>query len=160
MGKRKLLIAAFILLLLGAAILFASQLRSSSPPRGFVTTRGARFFIDGRPFRFAGANVSIMFKDEDRARMPETLKAAASDGLKVVRVWAYGEGGEQDVGPVGGDRHDWPRKHPFRFKPGEWNEEALVHLDKVLAEAERNNLRVQLCLVNWWRDTGGVTQYL
>ncbi|HEX8746611.1 MAG TPA: cellulase family glycosylhydrolase [Pyrinomonadaceae bacterium] len=162
MGKRKLLIAAFIILLLGAAILFASQLRSSSgqPPRGFVTTRGARFFVDGRPFRFAGANVAIMFKDEDRARMPETLRAAASDGLKVIRVWAYGEGGEADVGPVGGDRHDWPRTHPFRFKPGEWNEEAFVHLDKVLAEAERNNLRVQLCLVNWWRDTGGVTQYL
>jgi mannan endo-1,4-beta-mannosidase len=35
-----------------------------------------------------------------------------------------------------------------------------VHLDRVLAEAARNHLRVQLCLTNWWRDTGGVTQYL
>jgi mannan endo-1,4-beta-mannosidase len=61
---------------------------------------------------------------------------------------------------VGGDRDDWPRTHPFRFAPGEWNEEAFTHLDRVLAEAARNNIRVQLCLVNWWRDTGGVTQYL
>jgi endo-1,4-beta-mannosidase len=35
----------------------------------------------------------------------------------------------------------------------------FAFLDQVLAEA-RGNLRVQLCLVNWWRDTGGVTQYL
>ena len=150
------------MLLLSAAILFAAQLRSdpSSPPRGFVTTSGARFFVDGRPFRFVGANVSVMFKDEDRARMPETLREAARDGVKVIRVWAYGEGGAEDIGPVGRDRNDWPRTHPFRFKPGEWNEDAFVHLDKVMAEAERNGLRVQLCLVNWWRDTGGVTQYL
>jgi len=44
--------------------------------------------------------------------------------------------------------------HPFRWAPGQWNEETFVHLDKVLAEAARNNLRVQLCLANWWRDTG------
>jgi hypothetical protein len=35
-----------------------------------------------------------------------------------------------------------------------------VHLDNVIVEAHRNNIRVQLCLTNWWRDTGGVTQYL
>ena len=29
-----------------------------------------------------------------------------------------------------------------------------------MAEAARNGIRVQLCLTNWWRDTGGVTQYL
>ncbi len=161
MGKRKIFIAVSILLL-GAAILFATQLRTGTGParRGFVTTKGARFFVDGRPFRFAGANVAIMYRDEDRARMPETLREAARDGVSVIRVWAYGEGGENDVGPVGGDRDDWPRKHPFRFKPDVWNEDAFIHLDRVLAEAARNNLRVQLCLTNWWRDTGGITQYL
>jgi mannan endo-1,4-beta-mannosidase len=162
MGKRKIFIAASILLL-GAAILFATQLRDNSSDaarRGFVTARGARFFLDGRPFRFVGANVAIMYREEDRARMPETLREAARGGVRVIRVWAFGEGGEDDIGSVGGDRDDWPRKHPFRFKPGEWNEEAFVHLDKVLVEAARNNLRVQLCLTNWWRDTGGVTQYL
>jgi mannan endo-1,4-beta-mannosidase len=161
MGKRKLSIAVS-LLLLGSAILFAGQLRSTSNPsaRGFVTASGSRFFLEGRPFRFVGANVAVMYKDEDRARMPETLREAARDGVRVIRVWAYGEGGEGDIGPVGRDRNDWPRTHPFRYKPDEWNEDAFVHLDKVLAEAERNNLRVQLCLVNWWRDTGGVTQYL
>jgi mannan endo-1,4-beta-mannosidase len=100
-----------------------------------------------------------MYREEDRAAMPATLRAASQSGMRVVRVWAFGEGGPGDVGPLA-DFADWPRTHPFRWAPGQWNEEAFVHLDKVLAEAQRNNLRVQLCLTNWWRDTGGVTQYL
>jgi mannan endo-1,4-beta-mannosidase len=58
------------------------------------------------------------------------------------------------------DFTDWPRHHYFRRAPGEWNEEAFVHRDKAIAEAARNNIYVQLWLTNWWRDTGGVTQYL
>ena len=76
-----------------------------------------------------------------------------------MRVWAFGEGGPNDVKPIA-DFDDWPRHHSFRFAPNEWNEEAFVHLDKVIAEAAKNNIYVQLCLTNWWRDTGGVTQYL
>lgn len=161
MGKKLLLLLAFTLVV-GAAIFFAAQqgnVRAARP--GFVATRGAQFVIDNQPFRFVGANVSVMYREEDRTRMPETLRVAAADGVRVIRVWAYGEGGEEsNVKSVGGDRNDWPRQHPFRRAPNEWNEEAFVHLDKVLAEAARNNLRVQLCLTNWWRDTGGVTQYL
>lgn len=116
--------------------------------------------VDGHTFRFTGANVSVMYKDEDRASLPETMQEAAREGLSVVRVWAFGEGDENGIGPVGNDRADWPRKHRFRPAPDRWNEEEFVHLDKVIAEAARNHLRVQLCLTNWWRDTGGITQYL
>jgi mannan endo-1,4-beta-mannosidase len=91
--------------------------------------------------------------------MPETLRQAAQAGIKVVRVWAFGEGGPNDVKPIA-DFNDWPRTHSFRPKPGEWNEAEFVHLDQVIAEAARNHIRVQLCLTNWWRDTGGITQYL
>ena len=115
--------------------------------------------IGQKPFRFVGANVAVMYRDEDRARMPETLRQAAQAGIKVVRVWAFGEGGPNDVKPMK-DFEDWPRDHYFRRAPGEWNEEAFVYLDKVIAEAAKNNIYVQLCLTNWWRDTGGVTQYL
>jgi mannan endo-1,4-beta-mannosidase len=102
-----------------------------------------------------------MYRNEDRARMPETLRVAADDGVRVVRVWAYGEGGEDSrIKSVGDDHRDWPRQHSFRFSPDVWNEEAFVHLDHVIAEAARNKLYVQLCLTNWWRDTGGVVQYL
>ena len=162
MTTRRLIAVAALVLLASAAILFlvASPNVATSPAAGaFVRQRGGRFFVGNRPFRFVGANVSVMFRDEDRERMPETMRQAAQAGIKVVRVWAFGEGGPNDVKPMA-DFADWPRNHPFRWAPGQWNEEAFVQLDQVIAEAAKNKLYVQLCLTNWWRDTGGVTQYL
>jgi mannan endo-1,4-beta-mannosidase len=159
MGRKKLLLAALVAIA-GAVLFFATREVKRTARPGFISTRGATFVLDGHPFRFTGANVSVMYKEEDRERMAETLREAARDHISVVRVWAFGEGDENGIGPVGNDRNDWPRKHRFRPTPDKWNEEEFVHLDKVIAEAARNNLRVQLCLTNWWRDTGGVTQYL
>ena len=162
MDKKPFVIAA-LALLAGAAFFLSGAGRGAARVArpGWVTTKGAQFVLDGQPFRFVGANVSVMYRDEDRAKMPETLRAAAQDGVKVIRVWAYGEGGpDSPVKSLGGDKQDWPRQHPFRFAPDQWNEEAFAHLDQVLAEAAKDGLKVQLCLVNWWRDTGGVTQYL
>src|SRR5256714_14027751 len=161
MQRKQLVLAAFALIA-GAAVLFGISSWRSAGKRGrpsFVKTERGRFVVDGKPFRFVGANVAVMYRDEDRARMPETLQQAARLGIKVVRVWATGEGGPNDVKPIG-DFNDWPRTHYFRNKPDEWNEAEFVFLDQVLAEAARHGLRVQLCLGNWWRDTGGVTQYL
>jgi mannan endo-1,4-beta-mannosidase len=160
--NKKLIAVAALALVASAAVLFLVASPNSTPSVGsgqFVRQRGGRFFVGNRPFRFVGANVAVMYRDEDRARMPETLRQAAQAGIKVVRVWAFGEGGPNDVKPMA-DFADWPRNHSFRLAPGQWNEDAFVHLDKVIAEAAKNQLYVQLCLTNWWRDTGGVTQYL
>src|ERR1044072_1434074 len=160
--NKKLLAGAALVLVGSAAVLFLVAAPNSTPsaPRDqFVRQRGGLFMIGQKPFRFVGANVAGMYRDEDRARMPETWRIAAQAGIKVGRVWAFGEGGPNDVKPMA-DFEDWPRTHYFRRAPGEGNEEAFVYLDKVIAEAAKNNIYVQLCLTNWWRDTGGVTQYL
>jgi mannan endo-1,4-beta-mannosidase len=160
--NRKLFLVAALLLVGSAAALFLAaspNVATNGAKDNFVRQRGGRFFVGEKPFRFVGANVAVMYRDEDRARMPETLRQAAVAGIKVVRVWAFGEGGPNDVKPIA-DFEDWPRNHSFRLAPGQWNEDAFVHLDKVIAEAARNKIYVQLCLTNWWRDTGGVTQYL
>lgn len=169
MNRRYIVIAALVLLL-GAAIFFVarSQRGSSSngnvirrnAPEGFVTTDGTRFSIDGRPFRFIGANVTVMYLEIERDKYAETLREAAKDGVKVVRIWANAEVGK-DYTPFSSTGEErWPGKHPFRYAPDQWHEEAFTHLDKVIAEAAKNKLYVQVCFVNWWRDTGGVTQYL
>ena len=161
MNKRIIAFAALVLIS-SAAVLFlvaSPNAANNSAGAAFVRQRGGRFFVGNRPFRFVGANVAVMYRDDDRERMPETLRQAAQAGIKVVRVWAFGEGGPNDVKPMA-DFADWPRRHSFRLAPGQWNEDAFVHLDKVIAEAAKNKLYVQLCLTNWWRDTGGVTQYL
>jgi hypothetical protein len=159
--NKKLLAIAALALIGSAALLFilTSSNGGASSRSAFVRLNRGRFTQNGQPFRFVGANVAVMYRDEDRERMPETLKQASDAGIKVVRVWAFGEGGPNDVKPMA-DFADWPRTHPFRFTPDQWNEEAFIHLDKVLAEAAKNRILVQLCLTNWWRDTGGVTQYL
>jgi len=160
--RRTALVVAASWLIASAAVLFllssCDRVSRRARPQ-FVATEGTRFVVDGKPFRFVGANVAVMYRDDDRARMPETLARAAQLGIKVVRVWASGEGGPNDVQPIA-DFADWPRNHSFRVKPGEWNEAEFVFLDRVIAEAARQGMRVQLCLANWWRDTGGVTQYL
>ncbi|HEU4767182.1 MAG TPA: hypothetical protein VFS77_07395, partial [Pyrinomonadaceae bacterium] len=119
--KQKLFVVAALVLLGSAAILLLNASPNSGAPASkFARQRGGRFFIGNKPFRFVGANVALMYRDEDRERMPETLRRASELGIKVVRVWAFGEGGPNDVKPVGGDFEDWPRHHPFRFAPGEW----------------------------------------
>src|SRR2546423_870635 len=159
--SRKQVLLAVTAIAAVAAVLFAVSLRhdSSSGRAGFVRAHALRFIVDGRPFRFVGANVAVMYRDEDRARMPEMLRQAAQLGIKVVRIWASGEGGPNDVKPIA-DFNDWPRTHSLRNKPDEWNEAEFVFLDQTIAEAARNGLKVQICLANWWGDTGGVTQYL
>ncbi|HEX8474559.1 MAG TPA: cellulase family glycosylhydrolase [Pyrinomonadaceae bacterium] len=179
MKRKTKILSAVLASVACAAIFFAAQPRGrrNDAPPGFVSTDGVRFVVDGRPFRFVGANVAVMYGDEERQRMPETLKAAAQDGIKVIRVWAHGEtsGAEtqqqqqqprqsqqqpsqQQTGGV--PTPAWLHANPFRRGVDGWNEAAFVHLDRVLAEAARLDLRVQICLTNWWPDTGGVTQYL
>ncbi len=161
MNKKLFAVAALILAGSAAVLLLVNSNDTPANIRNdkFARQRNGRFFIGQRPFRFVGANIAVMYRDEDRARMPETMRQAAQAGLKVARVWAFGEGGPNDVKPMA-DFEDWPRHNSFRPAPGQWNEDAFIHLDKVIAEAAKNNIYVQLCLTNWWRDTGGVTQYL
>jgi len=153
------LLLAALALIAGAAVFFGiSKWRHSGGRRGsdFVQADGPRLVIAGKPFRFVGANVDLMFRPDDRSNLAEMMRFARSKGISVVRVWASGEGGPEDVQPFG----KWKRNRWLRRQPGEWNEAEFVRLDQVLVEAARNGLRVQLCLANWWRDTGGVTQYL
>lgn len=158
MNRKQLLVAASVLIAV-AAVLFAISARrysNAARPAGFVRANGVRFSLDGRPFRFVGANVDLMFQKQTRAAMPEMMQFAFASGMKVVRIWASGEGGLDDVQPA----NNWRRDRWFRRTPTEWNEAEFVFLDQVIAEAARNHLKVQICLANWWRDTGGVTQYL
>src|SRR5438270_12008926 len=123
MARKQLLLAASTLRAGAASLLAIGSWRLSLPRgrAGFVQTDGLRFVIDRKPFRFVGANVAVMYRDDDRARMPETLRQAAQIGIKGVRVWASGEGGPNDGTPIAASHH-WPRTHPFRYAPNEWND--------------------------------------
>src|SRR6185503_10028331 len=98
MTKRFLLVAALAAMV--SAAFFVSCDRHASNVTGtdgnFVDTRGARFVVNGRPFRFVGANVAVIYGDDERTLMPDTLRQAAQSGMGVIRIWAFGESGEDD----------------------------------------------------------------
>lgn len=129
--------------------------RSGSPPSAgaFVVARGSRLLVDGQPFQFVGANLSVSHGPENRAALTEVLDGAAADGLRVGRVWAFGEGAA--------DASPWLREH-FLFRAGadDWLESAARHLDGVIAEAGRRKVRLIVTLANQWSDYGGVPRYL
>lgn len=153
----------FALLLLFAALVVFVAVQEDAPPgsnktQGFVRARESEFVIGNESFRFVAANVAVVYGETERERMPETLANVNAAGVRVVRVWAHGEW--DAAASEGRAPNDWLRAGAFRDGRDGWNEAAFVHLDRTLAEAARQNLRVQLCLANWWRDTGGVVQYL
>ena len=86
------------------------------------------------------------------AATEETLRAAAEDGLSVVRVWALGEYPE--------DAPDWTRDYAFRRGPEGFVATSYAHLDRVLEAARALGLRVIVVLGNRWSDYGGIPAYL
>jgi mannan endo-1,4-beta-mannosidase len=119
----------------------------------FVRVRGAELVIGDRPFRFVGANLSIMHHPENRARAEHVLTEAARDGIRVGRIWALGEG-TVDATP-------WQRDNfLFRAGPTGWVDAATDHLDKVIAAAGRAGIRLVITLSNNWSDYGGAPMYL
>src|SRR5260370_36618748 len=95
MGKRKFLFAAAAVIA-GAAVLFAlshwrdGEARARPTRPGFVQANGARFMLDGKPFRFAGANVAEIEPDDDPPIMIGTLRQPPQGGIKVLPVSARG----------------------------------------------------------------------
>ncbi len=129
------------------------EARRPPPDRSrFVRVDGRRFVLEGRTFRFVGANASIMHGASHRAAAEATLDAIARDGLRVVRVWALGE---QPEGAA-----EWARDYAFRIGREGWVETSFAHLDRVIDAARARGLRVIVVLANRWGDYGGAPRYL
>lgn len=124
----------------------------AAPPDPFVRVRGRELMLDGAPFRFLGANASVMHGPRERASFEAVLDAVVEDRLKVVRIWALGEQ------PEPGAPH-----HPlYAFRIGErgWVTASFDHLDRVLVAAAQRQLKVIVVLANRWKDYGGIATYL
>jgi len=122
---------------------------------GFVRARGNRLVVgdEGTPFRFAGANLAVMHGPESRAGAAALLEEVARDGLRVGRIWAFGEGAA--------DAASWQKDgYYFRAGPAGWIDAGPAQLDRVIAEAARRGVRLIVTLSNSWSDYGGVPQYL
>lgn len=115
----------------------------------FARAEGGAFHLGDRPARFVGVNASLIHGGQTREDAPRLIEAMADDGVRLARVWALGTSEGEEA---------WRRSVAFRLGPDDWVEESFVHLDRVLAEARRHDVRVILVLANRWADRGGLPQ--
>jgi mannan endo-1,4-beta-mannosidase len=140
-----------ILLLAITCVLLGAPLRTSGDP--FVRVAGHDLTLDRQPYHFVGANVTVMHGPKNRAAAETVLAAAAQDGVRVARVWAFGEGDA--------DAPAWLRDNfLFRAGPDGWVEGGPKQLDRVIAAAGRAGVKLVITLANNWGDYGGVPRYL
>jgi mannan endo-1,4-beta-mannosidase len=145
-------LAAWFCFALGVLAYRGAQGQEPPAPAGFVQARGGQLVLDGQPFRFLGANVSVMHGPHERAGYESVLDAVVLDGLKAVRLWALGE----QAAPG----EPYHALYAFRIGENGWLEESFVHLDRVLSAARERNLKVIVVLANRWSDYGGIATYL
>ncbi|XP_010914840.1 putative mannan endo-1,4-beta-mannosidase 9 [Elaeis guineensis] len=115
---------------------------------GFVTTNGTGFVMNGRPFYSNGFNAYwLMYMASDpagRSKVSSAFQQASSHGMKVVRTWAFSDGGHKAL----------------QCSPGSYDENMFQGLDFVISEARKYGVYLILSLVNNHEDFGGKRQYV
>lgn len=124
---------------------------AAPPEQQFVAVSpdGTHLRLGDAPFYFCSANCYYLMT---RAADPGTAADAAAvlddlaaAGVTVVRTWAFADGPQ------------WGSLQP---DPGVYVEAVFRGLDWVVSEAGRRGLHLMLALVNYWRDYGGMGQYV
>jgi len=147
----------------GTALTGCGPARAASPARapsnssrtGFVRRDGMRLVLEGRPYRFVGANIwygAYLGADAeygDRARLGRELDRLKALGVDNLRILASSE-----EGPLKN-----AIKPGFRTKD-HWNETLLMGLDYCLAEIAKRGMKAVLYLSNFWEWSGGMGTYL
>ncbi|MFZ5825464.1 MAG: glycoside hydrolase 5 family protein [Bacillota bacterium] len=144
MGRR--LVAAMLV----AALLLASGCAprpAEEAASAFVTVKEGKFWLNGKPFRFAGNNtyyLALSQRPEDEANVDRILQANKEKGVRVMRIWAFWDGDSRG----------------FQPRLGEYNEKAFGRLDLVLQKAAEYDIRLILVFTNNWKDYGGMDKYV
>ncbi|KAF2744450.1 glycoside hydrolase family 5 protein [Sporormia fimetaria CBS 119925] len=131
-------------------------------PKGFVTTQGDKFMLDGKSFYFAGSN-AYYFPFNDKASDVELGLLAAKDaGLKVFRTWGFNDKNNTFVQggmPQYGGEGAGPSDNVLQIWDNGTSIINLTPFDKVVAAAEKTGIKLIVALTNNWADYGGMDVY-
>ncbi|WP_288760211.1 mannanase [uncultured Brevundimonas sp.] len=139
-----------------ALTLAPSAVAHAAPAAGFVTRDGIALKLDGKPYRFVGANawyLAWLGADADygdQGRLSRELDALAADGVTNLRVGASAE-----LSPLKNSV-----RPAFRDQTATYNETLLVGLDRTLVEMASRRMKAVLYLTNFWEWSGGMMTYL
>lgn len=138
----------------GAAL--AALPASATAPDSIVRRKGTALTLDGKPYRFAGANLwygpwlAARADFGDRARLARELDALVELGVTNLRIAASAETSPltNAVSPA------------FRTAGNAWNPDLIDGLDHLLAQMEARGMLAVFYLTNFWEWSGGMMTYL
>ncbi|KZV93394.1 hypothetical protein EXIGLDRAFT_749211, partial [Exidia glandulosa HHB12029] len=134
-----------------AATALASSSLSATPTRkvakrhnNFVSTSDGKFHLGGKCFFHISTTAYWLaqLSDDD---ITTTLTAINATGIKVVRTWAFND--VTEIPPNNGTYFQLLANGTVTINDGPTG---LQRLDKVISEAEKLGLKVQLTLTNNW----------
>jgi mannan endo-1,4-beta-mannosidase len=139
-----------------ATLAVPPALAGQPPAPAFVRLRGTGLVLDGRPYRFAGANLwyaawlGAPASFGDRARLARELDRLQALGVTNLRILAAAE-----ASPLKG-----AVSPAFQDRRGRADPALLAGLDHTLAEMGRRGMKAVLYLTNFWEWSGGMMTYL
>ncbi|KAL5361223.1 putative mannan endo-1,4-beta-mannosidase C [Aspergillus floccosus] len=147
---------------LSLALLAGSVSGRKHVPRGFVTTSGAKFQLDGKDFYFAGSNAYYFPFNDNQTDVELGLTAAKQAGLTVFRTWGFNdknatyiEGGLPAYGGEGAGKTEIV----FQRWANGTSTIDLEPFDKVVNAARNTGMKLVVALTNNWADYGGMDVY-
>ncbi|KAG5734642.1 Mannan endo-1,4-beta-mannosidase F [Termitomyces sp. T112] len=132
----------------------------SSLPKGFVTTKGSQFQLDGKPFYFVGANSYWLPLLSTQADVESTFKQMRASDIKVLRTWGH-EAITADE--LSGSKESGLTYYQL-WNSSDWTlndgPQGLQRLDNVIETAGKYGLKVILTFTNNWSGYGGLELYI
>ncbi|KAJ7492530.1 glycoside hydrolase [Mycena latifolia] len=129
-------------------------------PKGFITTRGAEFELDGSPFAFVGANsywLPLLTTAED---VESTMREMHNAGVKVLRTWGFNAINASEL--TGALQSNLTYYQVWNNNDWVLNDgpQGLQRLDNVLQVAAKYDIKVILAFTNNWVGYGGLELYI
>lgn len=130
---------------------------STCAQKGFVQVAGRQFTLDGKPYRYIGANywyggLLATQGEEGRKRLHKELDFMKKQGVTNLRVMVGAEGAFGD--------YKFRVPQPLQPQQGVFNDSLLVGLDYLLREMGRRDMKAVLHFTNTWDWSGGLGEYL
>ncbi|OAK93986.1 glycoside hydrolase [Phaeosphaeriaceae sp. SRC1lsM3a] len=148
----------FSLILLGSSA--SGAVIGTRAPQGFVTREGSVFKLDGKDFYFAGSNAYYFPFNDNSADVEKGLAAAKKAGLNVMRTWGFYDRNRTSTSnglpQYGGSDSDANVMQKWQNGKAEIN---LKPFDKVVAAAQKTDMKLLVTLTNNWADYGGMDVY-
>ncbi|MCJ1414434.1 hypothetical protein MMC32_000760 [Xylographa parallela] len=130
----------------------------ANPKTTHAYANGRLFNIDGKTQYFAGTNTWWLGHLMSDADVETAVSEIASTGLKVTRVWGFG-----NVNTAAGNENSVYFQILNETLPGgqqiNMNANGIARLDSAVYTAEKYGIQLVLPMLNNWGDLGGIATY-